>query len=87
MHAVGSEPLRQVPLRLQDAWSGQVGGVDLALDDGEGSLTLIELKWDPNTLAACAWDSMKLAALQAGQGPARVPGRRISEPKASRQGQ
>jgi hypothetical protein len=38
-----------------------VGGVDLAIRDDD-SLALIELKWDRRTLAACAWDAMKLAA-------------------------
>lgn len=70
LRALGLAPLRQVPLRLSDSWSGRVGGVDLALEDlGDESRILIELKWDASTLAACAWDSMKLAAaLQAGEG-------------------
>ena len=67
--ALGSKPLRQVRLRLEEAWSGRVGGVDLGLNSRDGSLALIELKWDSSSLAACAWDSMKLAAaLQAGEG-------------------
>lgn len=69
LRALGSEPLRQVPLRLEGAWSGRVGGVDLGLQGADSSMMLIELKWDPSTLAACAWDSMKLAAaLQTGEG-------------------
>ena len=57
-----------VALRLEQAWRRRVGGVDLALHAGDGSLILIELKWDSVSLAACAWDSMKLAAaLQAGE--------------------
>ena len=51
-----------VALRLEQAWRWRVGGVDLALHAGDGSLILIELKWDSVSLAACAWDSMKLAA-------------------------
>jgi hypothetical protein len=63
----GCEPRRQVRVLLEEAWNGRVGGVDLAIDLEEG-LTLIELKWDPQTLAACAWDAVKLAsALQAGE--------------------
>lgn len=65
--ALGREPRRQVTLRLGEAWSGNVGGVDLALESAD-RLDLIELKWDAETLAACAWDSVKLAvALQAGE--------------------
>lgn len=64
----GHDPHRQFRVRLQDAWEGRVGGVDLALDLEDGP-ALIELKWDPQTLAACAWDAVKLAAaLQAGEG-------------------
>jgi hypothetical protein len=69
LRSQGMRPLRQVRLDLAEAWSGQVGGVDLALESGKGSLELIELKWDRTTLAACAWDAVKLAcALQTGQG-------------------
>jgi hypothetical protein len=69
LRGLGLEPQRQAPLRLADAWSGRVGGVDLALGSSEDSRSLIELKWDPATLAACAWDSVKLAcALQAEEG-------------------
>jgi hypothetical protein len=69
VRTLGFAPVRQFPLRLEEAWCGRVGGVDLALHAREGSPIFIELKWDPNTLAACAWDSMKLAAaLQAGEG-------------------
>ena len=68
LRALGREPLCQVTMRLERAWSGRVGGVDLALDGPDG-LGLVELKWDPKTLAACAWDSVKLAAaLEAGEG-------------------
>jgi hypothetical protein len=64
----GRKPCRQMRIHLDEAWSGRVGGVDLALDLEDGAV-LIELKWDPTTLAACAWDSVKLAAgLQAGEG-------------------
>lgn len=66
--ALRREPRRQLPIHLDQAWSGRVGGVDLAIAVPEGT-QLIELKWDPETLAACAWDSVKLAAaLQAGEG-------------------
>ena len=66
--ALGREPRRQLRILLKDAWNGQVGGVDLALD-ADSAPILIELKWDPGTLAACAWDSMKLAAaLQSAEG-------------------
>ena len=42
--------------------------MDLAIEDANG-VNLIELKWDPKTLAACAWDSVKLAAaLQSREG-------------------
>jgi hypothetical protein len=69
LRSQGIQPLRQVPLEVGEAWSGQVGGVDLALDCAAGPPELLELKWDPTTLAACAWDSVKLAcALHAGQG-------------------
>lgn len=69
LRAIELEPRRQIRLQLEEAWSGQGGGVDLGFDDAKGNRILIELKWDPNTLAACAWDSMKLAAaLQAEQG-------------------
>jgi hypothetical protein len=62
LRALDLNPLRQVPLRLSDSWVGQVGGVDLGIRGEDGSLALIELKWDRRTLAACAWDAMKLAA-------------------------
>jgi hypothetical protein len=66
--ALDRKPRRQAVIRLEQAWWGRVGGVDLALEDS-GGMILIELKWDPQTLAACAWDSIKLAAaLQAGEG-------------------
>lgn len=66
--ALGHEPRCQVRVHLQEAWSGRVGGVDLAVRGADG-LSLIELKWDPKTLAACAWDSVKLAAaLHSGEG-------------------
>lgn len=69
LRARGLEPRRQFPLDLKDAWSGRVGGVDLALAVNDGSPILLELKWDRTSLAACAWDSMKLAAaLRAGEG-------------------
>jgi hypothetical protein len=61
LRALGLKPKRQLQVRLRGVWSGRVGGVDLAVEDRNG-LNLIELKWDPNTLAACAWDSIKLAA-------------------------
>jgi hypothetical protein len=65
--ARGRESHRQFRVRLEKAWSGRVGGVDLAIDLEEGP-ALIELKWDPKTLAACAWDAVKLAAaLHAGE--------------------
>lgn len=66
--ALGHEPQCQVRVHLREAWFGRVGGVDLAVHRTDG-LSLIELKWDPKTLAACAWDSVKLAAaLQFGEG-------------------
>jgi hypothetical protein len=66
--ALGQEPRRQARVRLRDAWNGQVGGVDLALGSDSPPI-LIELKWDAGTLAASAWDSMKLAgALQSAEG-------------------
>jgi hypothetical protein len=70
LRALGHKPMRQVKVRLEKAWSGRVGGVDLAIEAGAGDgFCLIELKWDPKSLAACAWDSVKLAAaLQAGEG-------------------
>lgn len=67
LRSIEVEPVRQARVELGERWSGRVGGVDLALDDADGSRHLIELKWDRSTLAACAWDSVKLAcALQAG---------------------
>jgi len=81
LRALGREPKRQLSIKLEDAWAGRVGGVDLALDSPDG-LILIELKWDPITLAACAWDSIKLAAaLQAkrGQRGFLIAGAPISE--------
>jgi hypothetical protein len=69
LRALGAKPLRQLPLQLPETWTGRVGGVDLGLRDDDGATGLIELKWDQRTLAACAWDSMKLAAaLYEGQG-------------------
>jgi hypothetical protein len=66
--ALGREPRCQQRVRLEETWAGRVGGVDLALQAG-GDLALIELKWDPVTLAACAWDQVKLAAaLQSREG-------------------
>lgn len=66
--ALGHEPQCQIRVHLHEAWSGRVGGVDLAIQGPDG-LSLIELKWDPKTLAACAWDSVKLAAaLRSGEG-------------------
>ncbi len=65
--AQGYEPRRQLRVRLTETWNGRVGGVDLAIDLEAGP-ALIELKWDSATLAACAWDAVKLAAaLQAGE--------------------
>lgn len=69
LRALGFSLRRQVSIQLSDAWHGRVGGVDLVLDGGDGSRILVELKWDADSLAACAWDSMKLAAaLQAREG-------------------
>ena len=65
---LGHEPQCQLRVHLKEAWSGRAGGVDLAAQDA-ADLSLIELKWDPKTLAACVWDSVKLAAaLQSGEG-------------------
>jgi hypothetical protein len=65
---LGRQPGRQHLLRLEPTWNGRVGGVDLSLPATPAAI-LIELKWDPKTLAACAWDSVKLAAaLQSGEG-------------------
>ncbi len=66
--ALGREPRCQLGVHLRETWSGHVGGVDIALDQ-PGGPALIELKWDPKTLAACAWDQIKLAAaLHCGEG-------------------
>jgi hypothetical protein len=70
LRALGSMPRRQAAINIPDAWHGRIGGVDLRLDASDGADALIELKWDATTLAACAWDSLKLAcALQSA--PAR----------------
>lgn len=58
---------RQVSLKL-DSWKGKLGPADLALEDDDG-LALIEVKWGGAELAACSWDTVKLAtALAEGQG-------------------
>jgi hypothetical protein len=67
LRTLGHDPRRQFRVRLEEAWSGRVGGVDLALELDDGPV-LMELKWDARTLAACAWDQVKLAAaLQSGE--------------------
>jgi len=64
----GREPRRQYPIKLEQAWSGRVGPIDLTIGSNDGPI-LLELKWDPATLAAGAWDQVKLAAaLQSGEG-------------------
>lgn len=56
---------RQFPLQL-DGWSGRLGNVDIALTLPGEQLVLMELKWGgQDALAACAWDSVKLATAQA----------------------
>lgn len=66
--ALGREPSCQHRVRLERAWSGRVGGVDVAFASN-GNLILVELKWDAATIAACAWDQIKLAnTLQGGEG-------------------
>jgi hypothetical protein len=66
--SLGRQPERQRHLKLGQAWSGKVGGVDLSFPVTSAAI-LVELKWDSRTLAACAWDSVKLAAaLQSRQG-------------------
>lgn len=47
------------------SWEGRVGPADIALEHPDRAPTLIEVKLGSEELAACAWDTAKLAALVA----------------------
>ena len=47
------------------SWQGRVGPADIALEHADRAPTLIEVKLGGEELAACSWDTVKLAVLLA----------------------